>query len=293
MHFQEYQKLSRETDQLDSRSSEDAVMVALLGLAGETGELLSEYKKYLRGGDAYQLFDERLTEELGDVLWYLSSVATRFGLSLEDVAQANLSKTRERWLESSQSPGRFDADFPSNERLPDEFVVEVHRVAAEAPRVRLTIDGEPVGDELTDNAPEADSYRFHDVFHFAFAAVLGWSPVVRALLQRKRKSDSAADEVEDGGRAIAIEEGVIAYIFPHAQAHSFYADQGSIDYSILRTVKRMTSTLEVGARTTKEWEEAILQGFSVWRALHEHEVGRVVVNLVDRQISFMEISDAT
>jgi len=47
------------------------VRPALLGLAGEAGTLLSEYKKHLRDGDAHQLHKERVAEELGDLLWYL------------------------------------------------------------------------------------------------------------------------------------------------------------------------------------------------------------------------------
>ena len=42
-----------------------SVIVPLLGLAGEAGGLLSEYKKYLRDGAAHRLFKERVGEELG------------------------------------------------------------------------------------------------------------------------------------------------------------------------------------------------------------------------------------
>ncbi|MFX5743284.1 pyrophosphatase, partial [Acinetobacter baumannii] len=58
-----------------------------------------------------------------------------------------------------------------------------------------------VGDRLTDNAAEPDDYRFHDVFHYAYIAVLGWSPVIRSLLRLKRKSVPKIDEVDDGARA--------------------------------------------------------------------------------------------
>jgi hypothetical protein len=54
---------------------------------------------------------------------------------------------------------------------------------------------------MADNAYERAGYRFHDVFHLAFAAVLGWSPITRALLKRKRKSSPEVDEVEDRGRS--------------------------------------------------------------------------------------------
>ena len=39
-----------------------------------------------------------------------------------------------------------------------------------------------------------DDYRFHDAFHYAYAAILGWSPVTRALFRLKRKSETDVDE---------------------------------------------------------------------------------------------------
>ena len=44
-------------------------------------------------------------------------------------------------------------------------------------------DSQRLGNDLMDNAYEDDGYRFHDVFHLACAAVLGWSPVLRALYE--------------------------------------------------------------------------------------------------------------
>ena len=48
------------------------LMVPLLGLAGEAGSLLTEYKKWLREGDRYRPFSDQVSEEIGDILWYLS-----------------------------------------------------------------------------------------------------------------------------------------------------------------------------------------------------------------------------
>src|SRR4029079_14836619 len=92
--------------------------------------------------------------------------------------------------------------------------------------VRVFINGEEGKtdlSELTDNAYENDGYRFHDVSHRADAAVLGWSPIIRSGLKRKRKSNHKTDEVEDGGRAKAIEEGVSAHVFCYAAEHNFLA----------------------------------------------------------------------
>ena len=54
MHFTEYQSAAERTDQAPWSSKEDIkpLMIPLLGLAGETGTLLTEYKKYLRDGNA-------------------------------------------------------------------------------------------------------------------------------------------------------------------------------------------------------------------------------------------------
>jgi hypothetical protein len=77
-----------------------------------------------------------------------------------------------------------------------------------------------MGQELDDNVHEADGYRFHDVFHLACAAVLGWSPVTRRNLKRKRRSVDAMDRNEDGGRATVVEEGISALVFAYALDHN-------------------------------------------------------------------------
>ena len=92
-------------------------MIPLLGLAGEAGELLTEYKKFLRDGESHTLFKERFAEELGDLLWYLSNAATKFGLDLADVAERNLDKVEKRW---GPLPERepFDAGYPDKRTIP-------------------------------------------------------------------------------------------------------------------------------------------------------------------------------
>ena len=149
------------------------------------------------------------------------------------------------------------------------------------------IDGEPFGAELTDNAYDPDGYRFHDVFHFAYAAVLAWSPVTRSLIRRKRKSRPLLDEVEDGGRAAVIEEGIAALAFDYARRHRMLEGVARLDFQLLRTVKDMTSHLEVSRRTTGEWEQAILLGFEVWRAVHAAGGGRIAVDLDARRIDYL------
>lgn len=269
-------------------ASVGSVIIPMLGLAGETGQLLSEYKKHLRDGDAHRLFKERVAEELGDLLWYVANVATQFGLALEDVAAANLAKIEERWATERKYPLCFDATMAECERLPRKFEVQLLEVANEKhERVRIFIDGIQYGDELTDNAHDPDGYRFHDVFHFACAAILGWSPVTRALLRRKRKSSPCLDEVEDGARAAIIEEGVIALAFDYARRHQMLLGVSILDSQLLRTIKEMTSHLEVRHCTTGEWEKTILRAFSVWRLILAHGGGCVTVDLDQRSIEYL------
>ena len=291
MELNSYQEEALDTDQVPARGEgidDFSLVVPMLGLAGETGQLLSEYKKHLRDGDAHRLFRERVREELGDLLWYVANVASKFELSLDEIAAANLVKVKERWIGNRTEPLRFDAMLPEGERLPRRFEVELFDMFVGARQcVRVLINARPLGAELTDNAYDSDGYRFHDIFHFSYAAILGWSPITRALLRRKRKSHPIVDEVEDGGRAAVIEEGIAALVFDYARRHHMLDGVQVLDYQLLRTIKNMSSHLEVKHCTTGEWEQAILQGFNVWRAVVSARGGRIAVDLDERRIEFL------
>ena len=67
-----------------------------LGLGGETGEVLDAIKKR----ELYERKDipvEHIEEELGDVMWYIANICTRYGISLDDVLVKNVKKLRERY----------------------------------------------------------------------------------------------------------------------------------------------------------------------------------------------------
>lgn len=294
MELDEYQSQAVTTEQKPKVAS-GAEVLPLLGLAGETGELLNEYKKYLRDGSAHQRFRDRLKEELGDLLWYLADAAAKFDLRLSDVAAANLTKVRERWGERGKDGQLtlygearvFDAEFPPKERLPRRFVAEFYeRRQGERLHVRVIVDGRQMGQELDDNVHEEDGYRFHDIFHLACAAVLGWSPVTRRNLNCKRRSVDAMDRNEDGGRAIVTEEGISALVFAYALDHGRMEGVGWLDYELLKAIKTMTAKFEVSVCATGEWEKAILMAYSIWRLVEEHAGGNVVVDLDRRELAF-------
>ncbi|MFH1036694.1 MAG: nucleoside triphosphate pyrophosphohydrolase family protein [Patescibacteria group bacterium] len=96
MTFEEYQKKSRETAVYPDMDNN--FVYPTLGLTGESGEVAEKVKKILRD-DAGKVSDEKkeeLKKELGDVLWYLSQIATELGLSFEDIAVFNIEKLQSR-----------------------------------------------------------------------------------------------------------------------------------------------------------------------------------------------------
>ena len=289
MELNEYQRLANKTDQQPGSESvgpeQPSLLVPLLGMAGEVGELLGEHKKWLRDGDSYQLLPERVKEELGDILWYLSCVATKHDLKLEDVAEHNLTKIDARWRSIVQENLRrtfFDDGYPPEEQLPRKMDVSIRSVSER--EVVTLINDISFGEQLSDNRYDDDGYRFHDVFHISYATFLGWSPMVRSLLQCKRKSDPLVDEVEDGGRSRVIEEGISAMVFSYAENRNFLEGAGGVDAGLLRTIKGMTAHLEVGRCTEGDWEEAITEGFKLWRCVRDRGHAEFKADLVKRRL---------
>ena len=147
------------------------------------------------------------------------------------------------------------------------------------------VDGRKLGDHLTDNAYVNDGYRFHDTFHFAFAAVLGWSPITRWFLNRKRKSRPVVDEVKDRARAKAAEEAISLFIFSHAREYNWLEGKASVSSEMLRSIRRMACGLEVARCTTGEWEDAIIQGFAAWAFIQKHQGALLTLDLNRHTIS--------
>ena len=98
MEINHYQMESRKTAIYPNRGKN--AIYPTLGLAGESGEVADKVKKVLRDNNGF--FDKKSKEaiklELGDVLWYVSQLATELGFELEEVAEANLKKLFNRKL---------------------------------------------------------------------------------------------------------------------------------------------------------------------------------------------------
>lgn len=290
MKFAEYERAVAETDILDS---EDLVL-PMLGLAGEIGSLAAQYKKIQRDHTGYRAFSDEVREELGDLFWYATALARRCNLSLEEILSDNVRKTRERFLRPAAPPPHplFDENVSAGQQLPRSLDITFTDTLVEGKgklpvqTVRIYRGNEAVGDPLDDNSDDNDNYRYHDVFHLAHMAVLGWSPVMRSLLKMKRNTDRDVDRIQDGGRAIAVEEGMTAYVFSMARAHNFFSTAAAVPAEIVKACQAMTAHLEVSRRSAQDWEYAILAGYRMFEELTANKGGTVHLNLHARTITY-------
>ncbi len=184
----------------------------------------------------------------------------------------------------------FDQAAPEAERFPRRLAVSFteHIDTLDGPlltRVQMWRGEAALGDALDDNSADPDAYRYHDIFHLAFMAVLTWSPVMRYLLNVRRNYDPLIRRNEDGGRAIAIEEGVTAYLFAMARRHGYFRSLAEIPIEVVDTCRDMTSHLEVSDRSGRDWRAAIHAGYEVFRDVSAAGGGRVMADLDDQTLT--------
>ena len=174
----------------------------------------------------------------------------------------------------------FDQEFPPGERLPRKMeVLIVQEYLDDTATARTYVNGAPMGNPLNDNSYVDDGYRFHDIFHLGYAAVLGWSPVLRSLMNLRRKSNPEVLTREDGRNAQMIEEAIAALVFSQAEGHNFWEGAAAIGGDLLVQITRMTRRLEVAQRPPSKWEEAIFLGFESWRKIRKMGGGALIVDL--------------
>lgn len=259
----------------------------LLKLASEVGQLLAEHDAGRLEGNA-----AAITGRLLAVMRMLIQAANEAGVSLGEAARANTAKIFDRWPQQRNFPALLDARFPPAEQLPRQLDIEIfEREVAGRLYVFQRCNGINIGDRLTDNIMTPDDYRFHDVFHYAYAAILGWSPVTRALFRLKRKSDPRIDDAEDGARATLIEEGVATWIFGQAKQLDSFAgiEPNGLSLSLLKQVRQFVAGYEVATAPLWIWEEAILQGYAAFRYLRQHRRGLVRLDSQKHQLTVMEL----
>lgn len=96
LSLNKYQYLADVTRNKDITYNESLTNYAL-GLTGEAGEVADLIKKSVFHGHNVPM--DELIKELGDVLWYIASLASTIDVSLEDIANKNTDKLKTRYPE--------------------------------------------------------------------------------------------------------------------------------------------------------------------------------------------------
>lgn len=213
------------------------------------------------------------------------TVADEHRIGLARILETNAEKTVSRFCKPNMARlPDFDRCFPISEQLPRQFAIFMQE--REDGKVHTTWDGRSLGNPLTDSIAEDDGFRYHDAVHLAHVAMLHWSPTMRGLFRRKRKSDTFIDETQDGGRAIVVEEGLAAWLFSKAKRLDYFEGHQSVSMDILNQIRDFVSGYEVEECPMSLWEKCILDGYAVFRRVRRNKGGIVLGDRERRSIRF-------
>lgn len=83
---------------LKFRTESADAMYAMIGLSGEVGELHSLVAKAIRDGIKDEAeFELNVKKELGDILWFVAAIAHDFETSMDEIANMNYYKLKDRF----------------------------------------------------------------------------------------------------------------------------------------------------------------------------------------------------
>lgn len=108
MKITEYQNQSKKFINKDLSSKERIINMSL-GICGEGGEIADIIKKHYFHNHELDVMD--LVKEIGDVMWYLTNLASELGIDFKDVLQINYDKLSKRYpngFNSEDSKKRID-----------------------------------------------------------------------------------------------------------------------------------------------------------------------------------------
>jgi len=123
MKFKDYQLRSYTAIQPHD-DAKDEVLNWVVGLGEEVGEVMNHVKHLFWGNEEVDKME--MAKELGDILWYMSALATVWELNLDAVAELNVAKLEHRFggrFSEAKSKARHSAEEKFSETdLYDEIV---------------------------------------------------------------------------------------------------------------------------------------------------------------------------
>lgn len=256
--------------------------VALIRLGADVGLFLDFFYNNMLypAGELYR-------DKLQQIFSTLFTAMRLSDVSLAEITSENLKKTRSMWIKDRSKAPSLDP-IRSVDSFPREFAISLQERKLEKETIVIPrCNGVIVGSELSD-WKLVEYYRYHDVFHLAYAAILGWSPAVRYLLKLKRRGVSGRHE--DGAKAVFLEEAISALVYQRAQGLKLYEGVNEVEYTLLKQIKHIVKGYEVEECPYWLWQEAILEGFKVFRAVKDKANVLISVNLDARSISWSELS---
>ena len=105
MNMSEYQRKAMRTKG-NYATTEEQILNASLGLAGEVGECVDLIKRVVFHG--HKLDKEYIKKELGDIAWYIALMSDALGLDMSDICRENITKLEKRY------PNGFDKELSQN-----------------------------------------------------------------------------------------------------------------------------------------------------------------------------------
>lgn len=254
------------------RKSSDLVMQSLQKIV-DNASLIYQERTAIRDEDSSK--KEAIKRQINEILLGLQGIAKSTGQDLASISDHAIKKNEEYWGQPSSSSPCLDLEYPPYERLPRKFCIHFREVkAGKDSQLIISINGIQLGDRLTDNTHQETGYRYHDVFHMSAAAFLGWSPVFRRMLKRKRKSVSKVDENEDGARAAIIEEAVVSQVYRYGIQTKF-RPQKSIDEDLIKLIMEMTTEYECKKLEGRDWKKYATTSIEIFGRIKDGFTGKI------------------
>ena len=231
--------------------------------------------------------DNFIEERIRCVVNDINAIARCHDFDISSIADKNLKKTQSLFGGDISTPARqFDKECEPYEMMPRKFEIKFIETGKGKPIMQM--NGMNLGARLTDNSYKDDGYKYHDVFHLANVATLGWSPVFRSMLNRKRKDNAETDEVEDGARAAIVEELIVNLIFRYAENNDFLEQSEDVDVGVVKQIISLAKDIEVSKAKAWEWKHCIVQGSRAFRKIQKATDRTLIIDSDQRSITLKQ-----